>query len=86
MGKNKMFNVMVLGGAMMASAHAQGLINPQLPAEPECKVELTQNHRFGKEVTCLDDMDQDASLKEIIEEINKPDPNCLTPFCGCWLG
>lgn len=75
----KLFGVLVIGGSIISAASAE--------ERKPCDIELrqkTNNPRKKVHITYLDEVDKDKTLTEILEE-NKPQ-ECLTPFCGCWLG
>lgn len=78
---SKMFNVLVVGGAMMAS------VNLSADDGTKCNLELHDQKTGFTQVTCLDDFDQNESLSAILKEIeDEKGLDCITPFCGCWLG
>ncbi len=84
---SKMFNVLVVGGALMASDSISA------SEKSHCKLELKNTEQIFNRITCLDDFDKNLTLNEILEEtkdhIEPPNQNedtCFSPFCGCWLG
>jgi len=84
----KLFGVLVVGGAMMAQANES--LDSQLAEESTfCQLELNQTKydssgaEASKTATCLDKK-TDVEALQIIKKLRKE--NCVTPFCGCWLG
>ena len=78
---SKMFNVLVVGGSLMASTSLYA------DTSSDCKLELVKNSDLSKETTCLDEFDQNLSLVQILEEIEaRQSEQCMSPFCNCWLG
>ena len=83
----KMFVVLVAGGTIMAHAGETGRLQIEEKSDNPvtfCSLELHQK-RLGtsNKVTCLDDIKDEEHLLQIIEDSRA---QCLTPFCGCWLG
>jgi len=86
---SKLFGVLVIGGSMMAHAAELPLNSSEEEEEKEtCKLEIKQTDktRFPAiKKMCLDGTEEGTTLGEIIFKLND-DGDCLTPFCGCWLG
>ena len=92
---SQLFSVLVLGGAVMASASDQLVdeIGKGQEVEPICQVSMVQkdyNGNFGGQkedlvvkTVCLDG----KSDEEVLEIVNDAkEQSCFSPFCGCWLG
>ncbi len=81
-----MFSVCVVGGAALANSTFAS-------DEDLCQVELTKNKKLlnGQLISktiCLDEQNQNESVLEIVKSIvlEEEQPDCISPFCGCWLG
>ncbi len=79
---SKMFNVLVVGGTMMAASSALAAESTANPTtnEETCNLELQE--KSTNKVLCLDHL-KDFELKRLTIDQAL---NCRSLFCGCWLG
>ena len=89
---SKLFSVLVLGGAVMAQA--QEVPTPEEKDDLKtCKVSVKEKefNIFAPDgafviETCVDEK-TDEEILEIVKKAKEPEEaECMSPFCGCWLG